>query len=587
MVNFIGNKSLVSPVTKYFILTLFFLQVCIPFTVFGQLNPFVLEYSNIHKNTYTFNKVITLATNDGDLKKAEANIALLDKENKLQYHIANAYLQYNLYGKAKGHDYLEDQPLSDEWKFYCKVYLAHITKNWEDRDAYYKEFNELFRHSDLRLYLETKFFVDYINDNIWNEDEEQLNDLLRAIDKRLTVDQEKEQLLILELLKLELQKDGLLDFPEEEQQLTLIRLWKEYGTWMDPTYLVQEIEDCEHPECLQAIKEIQGSVDLPNDEEVFAILNHLSNNDELEASEIKQSEQQLSLLFSKETDLNKRELLKAMTFAASDQVGLGLEGFEAMLLGDFGELTFSEPFINQLTPIQSKDQLMTEMKQSSFYKQFPEEAKTEIEQATAKELFFALGFIQYAQIWARLIEDELGLMVPDDPTLEDFQSWTNMKSFLDKNPFYYDDTNIIWNLGYPKIESKQELETAIQVLDELLIKYPGCTALHLTKNTLVIIHWDFLKDDPDNYYRLLFQSVFDLFAVNQYEGSERDNAVGVSLYLDRGFNDSLVDDYHYIDAIFKLMSPKLKSSLEEELSQLMVKHPLNINFKELNLYFEE
>lgn len=109
MVNFIGNKSLISSIVKRTTLILFLIQVFIQTTAFGQFDPFTLEYTNIHKNTFCLNKIITLATTEGDLQRAEQQITLLNKENTLQYHIAKAYVSYNLYGKSKSHQYLEEQ----------------------------------------------------------------------------------------------------------------------------------------------------------------------------------------------------------------------------------------------------------------------------------------------------------------------------------------------------------------------------------------------------------------------------------------------------------------------------------------------
>jgi|GEM_PF-3668200 len=541
-------------------------------TGYSQQKKLLITFSNIHQATYDLNKAIKLSSIGGDLHRAKKHFAQMD-ERKPQYHLAQACSQYNLYGKAKAYEYLKQETdMSKEEIAYTKVLLADYTKNYIDKYALHQTFKNQYPSSKFLLYLDLMPDTVQRSASEWDEIQLRRKQLIARIDRRLSVEKDSEKRLFLELKKLDI---GNYATPIEQQQLTLCRLWKEYREFINTDYLTKVISNCQLPECLQTLETIRGKRGQAPEQEIFDILDNF-NPDESTILE-----ERLLQLIADQTNISDTERLRAMVFAASDEMEMPISGIEGMLIDGFGAIKFSETLMDQVQPTLPKGALINLVIGLPLIGKLPNEVRTQMYTASQKQVYYGLGYIQNAQFWADNLENNLDLFVTAGPSDSEKENWGSMQAFLNQNPFYYKEKSLIFSFDYPPTDTKEQLLQAIDVLRELKVKYPGSLALHKTQHMLLIFNWGLMKDDQVNYYRSLFQSVFDLFAANQNYGDPRN----LVTYFDVGTNDSL-RDVDFVEGISSALSPKLKKDLKQQLEKLKEENPLHNNLKELDQFFK-
>lgn len=561
---------------KLIYIVLVFLFLNTSFQVFGQFNKYEELYINTNSSTYQLNKTISAASLGGDLELANKQISILKDEGLYKnYLLTNALLKYNLYGKQNAYTIIDQSTkVTEEWKAYSKILLAFLTKNHEDQDALYNAFNNQFPNSKLRLFLDLRFHINYIYENIHNEDEEQSKYLFDEINKRLITEKEEEHILYFKLAKLDLNKTSNKD--------ELVNLWNAYSHLMNADNVLKMLSDCNTLECGETIINAIGKLKKKPRNKLALAFRELEERSQNYPTLKSEFENLIINLINKTNNNGEREILKAMIYVKSDILPDNMKPQSSIMFIKYNYIAFSDSINSILTPSITKEEYINLVKQE-FRKKDLKKVERGFDDAKINELQYITG--RYCNELQNLkniktLFKYTGFSKPED---KHFYSWNAMGRYLDKNPLYYINNGTY--ADFPPTESKNDLKKALNVYNNLIKKYPHCVSLLKTKNLLLTIYWSYLQHlSADEYYEQLFQSAFAIFANRQSDGSDlvKDSCIE---YIDFGNNKDLkLDDNQ--DILATLISPKLKNRLTKQLKELQKKHPLNSNFKTIEAYFK-
>lgn len=561
------------------------------------------SYINISKSEKYAANIVRLSTQGGNVEEAVKSINTLDSSS-FSYHLHYGLLNYQLYGKRFIDQYEDSLRLfgfKEQDLLFAKMWWADKSGNYQDFYKLNNEYEQLYGNGLYKLRYETLFFTEKGSFNIWERDiDSNLIDLKLRINLQLSSGKLSKQDSLLALLllcdvidKLESGADSDNYLKEIFNNLNLI--WSRFPEAVDLEELADKLEDLEIKKAYDLALKVHSARIPQNGEEAvslaFRFIGNILNRESYRTSDILNVEKLLTSLIERQSDEIIKVRIKALLLVVlEDDLLSDLPfGFQDVNANDFSD-EFRE-FVSQgmndeqflaitIQIIAKGSSLLDEDFQHSVEELQALMKDNEWATLSSKEKALIVGAIDLMiQQSYQILNSSLFKDFNDkEMANKEYASLTALLKAISKNPLLLTSDN----LEFKAPVSKNEYNSALELLDEISNQYPGSVSVLRNKLHLLFNIAEFIPPGNPDHALEMFRTVIRIFELSQLEGSE--------LFKDSDVEDYFVGyssgrSYYDIELVIEQMSENEIPIIEAELKLKQEAYPDRYNISHLYLVY--
>jgi len=507
--------------SKQLIFTLFLLvKGTILFSQIGFLDK---SYLNFIQKEHDLNRLCTTLGKDGNFQMAKELLPIFQYPD-IKFFMANSLFVQSIYGRDSSYQWLQQKNENDSLSL-VNVYYIRSWLNTKNGDINDYELNkkQLVRldSQGLNIFdLEAKEYIKYVTKNIHNEDDEKKVKLLKQVstflrDPSLT----DYNSIYLEMMQIELNSGANWYHKKLEQDLSkIINLYYKYPSYFDLEKLKREVSDCSKPSCINLkshIKKTELSSDLSNYDQAIIVVKNLKNKKVVSPW----LENQFKNVYNQIESDYEQYKLKTALYALNNMNEMSSSKFYANILGEVKVTSSFASFIDNNYSLAQNKKLF-----SKVLEEYKLDGDSELESllvtANNNEIYLGSGIM----VITKLIENEINesslmkMVNLTTPSLDYNQthSWNEFGKYLLEQPLYR-ERYLMGYFGYPQIDSIYTATLALDVVNRIIDRYPGCYWLYELKQGVLVQGAEYYANKKIVYNELL-DNVITLLDMCQSEG---------------------------------------------------------------------